>query len=92
MVVRIVVVGVVDSPDSISTNETLVPSEQLGNGAAESLICSVGKMRSNCSDYGKAKPLDLCFTVLKLVTDVSMIYVKPMFDDAFDVCRDQRLD
>jgi hypothetical protein len=44
MVVKIVVVGAVDSPDSISTNETLVPSEQLGDGAAESLICSVGKM------------------------------------------------
>jgi hypothetical protein len=51
MVVTIVVVGAVDSPDSISTNETLVPSEQLGDGAAGSLTGtrSVDE-RSNCEN------------------------------------------
>ncbi|KAH6992166.1 hypothetical protein EDB82DRAFT_473978 [Fusarium venenatum] len=44
MVVKIVVVGAVDSPDSISTNETLVPSEQLGDGAAGSLLVIGGLM------------------------------------------------
>jgi hypothetical protein len=35
MVVRIVVVGAVDSPDSISTSKTVVPSKWLGDGATE---------------------------------------------------------
>lgn len=45
MVVKVVLVGAVDSPDSISTNEILMPSKQHGDGAAESLVCSVGKTK-----------------------------------------------
>lgn len=45
MVVKIVLVGAVDSPDSISTNEILMPSKQHGDGAAESLVCSVGETK-----------------------------------------------
>jgi len=45
MVVEVVLVGAVDSPDSISTNEILMPSKQHGDGAAERLVCSVGETK-----------------------------------------------